>query len=52
MFGVILLYGAPTVDGDYLEQMIPEDQIAEAQKKIKAAQAAIDTFMKLFGLDG
>ena len=52
MFGIILLYGAPTVDGDYFKQLIPASEIDEVQAKFESAQKAKDTFLKLLGLDG
>jgi hypothetical protein len=51
-FGLILLFGLPSLDKDRLEEMFIPEKTGAVEGQIKATQKAIETLLKLLGLGG
>jgi len=52
MFGVILLYGFPTINPDRLKRLVLPEETKQFEKKLEASQKAIETLLNLLGLGG
>jgi hypothetical protein len=52
MAGVILLYGFPQLDGDYVGNLVPEEQQKQFEKSLDKSKKALEAFTTLLGLGG
>lgn len=52
MAGVILLYGFPKLDGDYVGNLVPKEQQKEFEKSLDKSKKALEAFTTLLGLGG
>jgi hypothetical protein len=52
MAGVILLYGYPQLDGDYVGNLVPKNEINQLEKSLDKSKKALEAFLALLGLGG
>lgn len=52
MVGVMLLYGYPALDGNYVGNLVPESQAKEFEKSLDKSKKALEAFLTLLGLGG
>lgn len=52
MAGVILLYGYPQLNGDYVGNLVPESEVKNLEKSLDKSKKALEAFLTLLGLGG
>jgi len=52
MAGVVLLYGYPQLDGDYVGNLVPVSQQKELEASLDKSKKALKAFLSLLGLGG
>jgi hypothetical protein len=52
MAGVIMLYGYPQLDGDYVGNLVSKSQQEEFDNSLNKSKKALESFLSLIGLGG
>lgn len=50
MAGVVMLYGYPQFDGDYVGTIVPESKVKEFDKSLNGTKKALEAFTKILGI--
>jgi len=52
MAGVVLVYGYPQLDGNYVGTLVSKEELGQFEKQLESSKKAMEAFTKLLGLGG